>query len=176
MVLFRALAPCSAWYARSDDRQGVVPIAPEWEGAAPIVHHALPDGDGQVSVFHFPRVIQCVICRVADQIAERPGAGWFALGMKRANGSAKGVSVRSQAVVRQQLDFRGAHPDLRGPAPFRAKRMQNDPVSIAPAPAWPFSQLRRHARTHVIEKRPARLHQVELTFQFFTRQVLPIDA
>lgn len=117
MVLFRALAPCSAWYARSDDRQGVVPIAPEWEGAAPIVHHALPDGDGQVSVFHFPCVIQCVICRVADQIAERPGAGWFALGMKQANGSAKGVSVPLAGRRLSAARLQGCAPRPSRPSP-----------------------------------------------------------
>src|SRR6185437_3887679 len=49
----------------------------------------------QILVFHFPCVIQCVKRGVPNQIPERPVAGHFTLSMKRPNGGAVSVAVRS---------------------------------------------------------------------------------
>jgi hypothetical protein len=58
-------------------------------------------GGGHILVFHFPCVIQRMKRGVPNQIPERPGAGWFALGMERPNGRAIGIAVRPQTFVGQ---------------------------------------------------------------------------
>src|SRR6266568_8059453 len=138
--------------------------------------YTLPDSDGQVFVFHFPGVIQRVICGVPNQIPQRPGSGHFALSMERPNGGAIGVAVRLQTLVDQHRTLGSGHPDLLCPLLLHANRMTDDLIPITPSPSRTLLHLSRHAQTHVVEKRPARLHQGQFTFQFSARYVLPIDA
>src|SRR5574341_1151001 len=131
--------------------------------------NTLPDSNGQVFVFHFPGVIQRMIRGVPNQIPERPSSGHFALRMERPNGTARGIPVRSQALVGQNRTVRSAQPELRSPVLLRAQCMPDDAVPIPPAPSRTLLHLSRHAQTHIIEKRPARLHQGQFTFQFSAR-------
>src|SRR5579859_389134 len=131
---------------------------------------------GQVFVFHFPGVIQRVIRGVPNQIPQRPGTGQFALRMECPNGVAIGVTVRLQPLVAQHRILGSGYPDLLCPLLLHAKRMTDDVIPITPSPSWTLLHLSRHAHTHVVEQRPARLHQGQFTFQFCARKVLPIDA
>jgi hypothetical protein len=56
----------------------------------------------QILIFHFPGVIKRVKRRVPDQVPERPGAGYFALGMQNPNGIAVGVAMCPQPLIDQQ--------------------------------------------------------------------------
>ena len=42
----------------------------------------LPDGGGQVFVFHFPGVVHRVISGVPNQVSQRPGSRLLALGIE----------------------------------------------------------------------------------------------
>ncbi len=62
------------------------------------MHSASRSFDRQIFVFQFPGVVQRMICGVPDQVAERPGAGHFTLGMQRPNCVAVGVAMRVQSL------------------------------------------------------------------------------
>src|SRR6266568_5889428 len=95
----------------------------------------LADCAGQVFVLHFPGVIERVIGGVPHQIAQRPGACQFALGMERPNGAAIGVAVRSQALVAQHRTLGSGHPKLSSPVLLHAQRMTDDVIPITPSPS-----------------------------------------
>src|SRR6266851_9937597 len=113
---------------------------------------------GEVLVFHFPGVIQRVIRGVPNQVPERPGSGHFTLGMERPNGCGIGVAMRFQFLVGQHRVVRREYPELLRPVLLSADHMTDDSVPITPSPARALLQLSRHARTHLVEERPARPH------------------
>src|SRR5437763_7367691 len=96
--------------------------------------------------------------------------------MEGPNGVAIGIAVRLQTLVAQQRILGSVYPDLRRPVLLHAKCMADDVIPITASPSRTLLQLGRHAHTHIVEKRPARLHQGQYTFQFFAREVLPIEA
>src|SRR5258706_11046758 len=111
-----------------------------------------------------------------NQIPKRPSAGHFALGVERPDGIEISVAVSAQALVDKDHTVRCEHSEFRSPVLLNAQRMPHNTVPIPPAPARTLQHLSRHARTYIVEKRPARLHQRQFPFQFSARYVLPIDA
>src|SRR6201992_757179 len=84
------------------------------------------DCGGQIFVFHFPGVVERVICGMPNQIPQRPSSSHFALGMERPNGLAIALAVRSQVLVGQLCALRKAQPQLGSHVLLCAQRMPND--------------------------------------------------
>src|SRR5262245_18665108 len=133
----------------------------------------------QIVVFHFPRVIERVKGGVPSHVPVRPFrllASLLALGVVVPYCLAIGITIRPQSLVSQQRIIAGGNPDPTRPIPLYGQRMPDDVVAVASAAARPPLHFSRHARTHRIEKRPARPHQRQLTLHFFARHSLLVDA
>src|SRR5215212_1896623 len=70
---------------------------------------------GEILIFYFPRVIHGVERGVADEEAERLGAGELALGVERPDGVGIGVAMRVQFLVGQRHVLSREWPELLCP-------------------------------------------------------------
>src|SRR5574342_1084468 len=86
-----------------------------------------------------------------------------------------GSAMRFQPLVGQHRTVGGEHTDHLRPILLRGKRMTDDVVPVSPSPSGTLLHLSRYPPAHIVEKRPARLHQRQLTFQFVTRHALLVD-
>src|SRR6266508_2930862 len=84
--------------------------------------------------------------------------------------------MRFQPLASQHRIVGREHSDPLRPILLRGKRMTDEVVPITPSPSRTLLQLSRYPPAHIVEKRPARLHQRQLTFQFVTRHALLVDA
>ena len=91
---------------------------------------------------------------------------------------AESVPIYTVAIRPADLPSLISEPEARAEVFSRLSQLLgiSNTLTISPAAARTLLHVSRDTRTHVIEKRPATLHEGQFTFQFFTRYGLLIDA
>lgn len=92
------------------------------------------EGVRQVPVLHLPGVVEHVVCRVAEQVGDRPVAERLALRVPSAHRLDEAVAVMGEAARLQQVLQLGLRPHaLREVATLGRQDMPNDLVAGAAA-------------------------------------------